>query len=170
MEFDTFSIYGGLIALLGWLIPIALIVWLVRVFSHRHESAESTSGKSVRRSLQSKDVVLLSLIVPAGVAGSAGLYLLPQDVFGYSSDDAASFAIRVVCGVILLVGGLYLKRITGIFIMCIGAISILLASPYVFNNLGSAGALLVVFLAFIGLIGAALWLNKKDAGKAVSHE
>jgi hypothetical protein len=113
------------------------------------------------RAADFRDLLLALVAVSAGYSGGAVLYYLPPAVFGNEADNAV-FAGRLVLGVLLLILGLLLKKVTGIFLMIMGIFGLLLAAPFVFNNLGSAGALVAVVIAFAVLVFFTVRFNKKN--------
>jgi hypothetical protein len=140
-------------SILGWIVPLIILVWIIRAFTHRGHH-----GKT--RQANYRDLLLATVGLSAGYAGAAAIYYLPPALFGSDSDNAV-FASRLVIGVLLLIAGIALKKLTGVFLMIMGLVAFTLAAPFVFNNLGSAGALVAAFVAFIALVVFAMRINKK---------
>jgi len=139
--------------ILGWLLPLIILIWIIRAFTHR-------GHKGKPRQATFRDLMLATVGLSAAYAGGVMIYYLPPQLFGSSADNAV-FAARLIIGVLLLVAGLALKKITGVFLMCMGILAFVLASPFVFENLGSAGALIAAFVAFAVLVFFAVKVSKK---------
>jgi hypothetical protein len=156
------SIILGLVFSLA--VPIILIVVIVRLVVGHGKTGGHGLGTSVSE-LSPRQLTLGVLALAAGFAGIAALYVLPIWLFGLSDDvsGAAIFAIRLVSGVVVLALGLAVLRqklVSGL-LMAVGVITILMATPYIFENLGSKGILLVVFLVLVALVWLTVWLSKR---------
>lgn len=143
------------------LAPIFIIMFIVYLFARSHQKSKAA------RSMNDREFILGMLAAAAGLAGLISLYELPVLlVSDERNSESAIFAIRIVIGISLLLVGLLLREFTGKFLMVIGVIFMVLASPFLFENLGSFGAFLAVLFAFITLIAAAVHFNKKSRNPA----
>jgi len=89
------------------------------------------------------------------------LTYLPDKVLMISS-ESVNFGIRVALGVALIIIGALLKnKLQKNFLLVLGLLMILLQMPYIFNNFGSYGALVVVAAAFVALVGGTVILTKR---------
>ena len=141
--------------LLFVVLPIAAIVWFVRFLMHRGKGSKSA------RKLEFRDLLIVASVSAAGFCGIIALYYFPLAVFGVTEENSSVFAMRLIGGMVLLLVGLWMKGVTGNFLMSIGIIGFLLAMPFAFDNFGSVGTFALVVAAFIGLIVAALRQSKK---------
>ncbi|HLC91677.1 MAG TPA: hypothetical protein VJC09_01350 [Candidatus Saccharimonadales bacterium] len=143
-----------LFSLLGWLIPILIIVWIVRMVMHRHDHANN------KRSIDLRDFVITAVLAAAGYCGILAFYFIPLAIFGNNADNAV-FATRLIVGVMSIMLGIAVKHITGNFVMIMGIVAFLLDLPFIFDNLGSLGVLLILVLVFAGLVVTTIKLSRK---------
>lgn len=153
----AFRLLAILYIILAFAVPIFIIIFIVHLFARSRQK-----GKAARP-MTDREFILGMLAAAAGLAGLISLYELPAMLVSDDrNSEPAIFAIRIVIGISLLLVGLLLQEFTGKFLMVIGVIFMVLASPFLFENLGSFGAFLAVLFAFIALIAAAVHFNKKS--------
>ncbi|HEX9679447.1 MAG TPA: hypothetical protein VGA08_02395 [Candidatus Saccharimonadales bacterium] len=141
--------------LLSFVLPIIVVVWVIRWLMGSHGN-----NKKPRKSISEREFVLGFFGLAAITTGLVGFYRLPEVIF-LDGDEALSFAVRVAVGAILLASGAHIKELAGKILMGIGA-SLLVVSLFgVFDSLGDIGSLLIILLAFIGLVVAAMKMDKK---------
>jgi hypothetical protein len=151
-------LFAGIIisTLFSILIPLVVVVLIVRLIAHHRGSGPK------RPFLQFREVILGSLILAAGFCGVAGLYALPVAIFGPDEEFSTQVLVmHLVSAIVLLILGLFVKQVTGKFLMVVGLILLLGAFGPAFEALGSAGALIAVVVAFIVLIGVTVYVSRK---------
>jgi ABC-type Mn2+/Zn2+ transport system permease subunit len=142
----------GSVSLLIYPALIALIIYLI---------VQATQKK---RSLV-RDAIIGFVMISAFVCGIISLFLLPNKVMNISSDSII-FAVRLATGVTILLVGLFIKnKLQKYFLLILGLLMIISQAPYVVDNFGSYGALIIVSIAFIAIIIATVVLTRKH-----SHE
>lgn len=108
------------------------------------------------------------VMVSAFVTGAISLLLLPDKVLNIKSEPIV-FGVRVAFGVAIILIGLLLKnKLQKYFLLILGMVMLIAQAPYVINNYGSYGALIIVGLAFIALIVATILLTRKHGHEQVS--
>jgi ABC-type Mn2+/Zn2+ transport system permease subunit len=131
---------------------IALIIYLI---------VQATQKK---RSLV-RDAIIGFVMISAFVCGIISLFLLPNKIMNISNDSII-FAVRLATGVTILLVGLFIKnKLQKYFLLILGLLMIISQAPYVVDNFGSYGALIIVSIAFIAIIIATVVLTRKH-----SHE
>jgi ABC-type Mn2+/Zn2+ transport system permease subunit len=142
----------GSVSLLIYPALIALIIYLI------------VQAAQKKRSLV-RDAIIGFIMISAFVCGIISLFLLPNKVMNISSDSII-FAVRLATGVAILLVGLFIKnKLQKYFLMVLGLLMIISQAPYVVDNFGSYGALIIVSIAFIAIIIATVVLTRKH-----SHE
>jgi hypothetical protein len=135
---------------------IALIIYLVVKASQRKKTTTTEKTTTTVRT-----AIIGFIMVSAFVSGLLSLFLLPNKVFNVQSDSIA-FGIRVATAVVLLVIGSAVKnKLQKYFLLVLGLFMLVSQAPYVFENFGSYGALVIVGIAFIALIVATIVLTKR---------
>lgn len=146
-------------ALIGYLIylmiPVIIVVLIIRFTQH-------ASGNNVQaHQLAIKELIIFCLVIAAGYAGIIGLLAMPKNLMDLNS-ATAEFAFKIIAGVLLVLIGLPFKGITRMFLMIMGIIMLVIALPYVFTNLGSIGAFVLIALAMVGLVAATILLSRRE--------
>lgn len=145
--------------LLIWLVvPIVGLVVIIRAIAGA--AGHDKHGK--REAISDRDFIIAFLAAPAVVAGFGGINYLAENIGPAQEEDAISFIIKILAGVLLLVAGITLSGITGKIQMILAIILLFMAMPFAFESLGDAGAFLAILVAFILLIMTVLWLNKRE--------
>lgn len=107
------------------------------------------------------DIVLAAVLVSAAIAGLIALFNIPTKLMMLTSDNLI-FAVRVFIGVAMVLIGLFLpNKIQKYFLMALGLFMLIVELPFVFTNFGSYGALLIVGIAFLALVGVTIWLTTR---------
>lgn len=144
--------YAALIVLYSLCIPAALVFGIVYVATHAN-----------RKTSLLHDIILSAVLISASIAGLIALFNIPTKLLMLTSDNLI-FAVRVFIGVALVLIGLFLpNKIQKYFLMALGLFMLIVELPFVFTNFGSYGALLIVGVAFLALIGVTVWLTMKGA-------
>lgn len=159
-------VYILFVLLISLGLPIAIIVLLVRAFSHRgHKEGQAPAGglNTSVSELSPRQLTLGILVTMAGYAGITALYVLPTWLLNFTAEGSI-FAVRLVAGLAALIVGLLLlkQRLVSVLLMSVGVITMLLATPYIFSNFGSGGILAVIFLVLVTLVGLAVYLSQKE--------
>lgn len=150
MEF----LIGGL-SILIYPAIIALVIYLLVQASQKKKTTV-------------RNAIIGFIMISAFVSGTIALFLLPNKVFNVQS-DAIAFGIRVATGVILLLLGLVVSnKLQKYFLLILGLFIMLSQAPYVIDNFGSYGALIIVGLAFISLIIATIVLTRRHSNEQSS--
>ena len=140
---------------------VALIIFVAVKASRKRTNTTSTSKSASKPTSPVRSAIIGFIMISAFVAGTISLYLLPNKVFNVQNDSIA-FGVRVATAVVLLVIGLALKnKLQKYFLLILGLFMLITQAPYVFENFGSYGALVIVGLAFISLIVATIVLTKR---------
>ena len=145
-------------------LPVVVIIVIVRLVTHRSQNGKPGTGMSAPISqLTPRQTTLGITAVAAAYAGIAAFYVLPTWLLG-ETEDGTIFMVRLVSGLLLLAAGLGLLRyrLVSILLMTVGVVTMLMASPYIFQNFGSGGVLVVIFIVLAALIGLAIRLSHKE--------
>lgn len=142
-----------IIAIVWFLIPAVILFFVV------HHSTRSNTGRPRRIGI--KDLTLACLVIAAGYAGIISILAMPKSLLGLTS-ATAEFAFKIIAGVILVIIGLPFKGVTRMFLMIMGVIVLFAALPYVFTNLGSVGAFVLIALAMVGLVVATVIMSQRE--------
>jgi hypothetical protein len=150
-------------------LPVIIILVIIRAVGNHGQKTGEPVGTGLHapiHELSTRQVVLGVVLSSAAYAGVAAFYILPTWLLSMNSESSI-FAVRLIAGLIVLTAGLLLLRyrLASILLMAVGVLTILLATPYIFSNFGSAGALLVIFVVLIALIGLAVYFSKKEHKK-----
>jgi hypothetical protein len=163
-----YGLLMGLVSLLLTLaVPIIIIVLIVRLVTrHSQKDGHGTGLHAPIGEVTPRQITLGVLVLAAGYAGIAALYVLPMWVMNLSAESSI-FAVRLVAGLASLMVGLALlrERMVSLLLMTVGIVTMLLAAPYIFSNFGSAGTLVVIFLVLAALIGLAVYFSRKEQAK-----
>ena len=146
-------------------LPVIVIVVIVRLVTN-HGQKGASGGTGINASIHEltpRHVTLGIVLSAAAYAGASALYVLPTWLLVMTSESSI-FAVRLIAGLAVLVAGLLLlkNRLVSILLMVVGVFTILLATPYIFTNFGSAGALTVIFVVLLALIGLAVYFSTKE--------
>jgi hypothetical protein len=144
-------------SLISLLVPVLIIVLIIRLIM-RHRDGAHQNGPL----LKFREVLLSTLVIAAGYCGVVGLYALPIALFGEESEYANQVLVtHLISAIMLLIAGLFIKNVTGKFLMVVGLFLLLMALGPAFQTLGSGGALLAVILAFAVLIVITVHVSRK---------
>lgn len=132
---------------------IFVVIAVLGIVYLAYRNRATKNGKIVINSKQHqiRELLLFCLVISAGYAGIVALLNLPVNLLHLSS-ESAQFACKIITAVLLILIGLPFKGLTRTFLMVLGVIMLLFSLPFVFTNLGSIGAFLLIALALAGLI------------------
>lgn len=139
--------------ILTFIIPIAIIYFLVRYFTR----GKGPNGRSSKPPSGLREVFLFSIICAATFAGLASIFLLPVAFLGVEdfAGSGTALAVYLIASMAFLMLGMIFKDIVGRFLMVMGIIILVFSVlPYVANFRSTGGFLLVlgVFILLVFLI------------------
>ncbi len=139
-------------------LPIVLVVWLIKYFLHRKDPEHKT------KSLGLRELMLVSIMISAGVAGISGIILIPMVFFGVEDIDGSNTAlfIYLAASMLLLMLGIFLKDLTGKFLMILGIILLVVSVVPFVGNFGSTAAFIVLLLVFVALVSLIVRVSRKE--------
>lgn len=142
---------------------IFVVVAVLGIVYLAYRNRATKSGKNINKSKhqQIRELLLFCLVVAAGYAGVVAFLSLPINLLHLSS-ESAQFACKIITAVLLILIGLPFKGLTRMFLMVIGIVMLLFALPFVFTNLGSVGAFVLIALALIGLIAVTVIYSHRE--------
>ncbi len=142
---------------------IFFVIFILGIVYLAYRNRATKNGKSVSKSKhqQVRELLLFCLIVSAGYCGAVALLGLPANLLHLSS-ESAQFACKIITAVLLILIGLPFKGLTRMFLMVIGVVMLVFALPFVFTNLGSIGAFILIALALAGLIAITVIYSHRE--------
>ncbi len=155
---DYTDVIGLPLLLLSYLAFPALIAFIIYAIVKKNKP--NHSNNKLNHSMLRETITGLVLF-SATISGLISLTYLPEKVLMISS-ESVNFGVRVALGVALIIVGALLKsKLQKNFLLVLGLLMILLQMPYIFNNFGSYGALVVIVIAFVVLVGGTVVLTKR---------
>lgn len=147
------------IAVLAFLIPVGLIIFIIRHFTKNKDS--KSEGSKNRDPL--RDVFLFSITMSAGIAGVTGIFLIPSTFFNVAdiTQSSKAMSIYLIFSMILLICGVVIKELTGKFLMVLGVILLVFSVLPFIDQFKSVGGFVVALLVFGLLVGMIVRSNKK---------
>lgn len=151
-------LFAILSLVITFVLPVLIIVWIVKHFSHRKDSNHKTKPTGLR------ELMLGFIMITAGVAGIAGIVLIPMVFFDVEDigDSNTSLFIYLTASMLLLMLGIFLKDLTGKFLMILGIILLLVSVVPFVENFGSSGAFIVLLLVFVALVVLIVRVSRKE--------
>ena len=147
-------------------IPAGIVYLIVKLTSHnKHQGGPGvTHTTSITR-----DVSLAFLMLAGLFIGIVTAINVPTQLFGFQS-NAAIFVTQVILGIALLLGGLAVSGVLRNFLLVVSILTLLIASPFVFDSFGSAAALVALFLAMVVLVVVTIRLSRHGSIRGKKHE
>lgn len=149
--------------LLSFLVPLAilaaligLVVWIIKHFS-------GNKSDKPKRGIGLKEVYLVCLIGAATMTGLAGILLIPRVYFDIENvfDSSSALFIYLFISMIILIGGIALKKLTGKFLMLLSVFLLLISVVPLVASAGQGAGFLAVLVAFGVLVGLIIKSNNK---------
>lgn len=150
------------VAVLTLFIPVGIVIFLIRLFT---KNKNSKPGESKPRDMV-RDIFLLSIIMSAGISGIAGIFIIPTTFFNVTdiTQSGTAMSIYLIFSMILLIAGVYMKELTGKFLMILGVVILIFSVLPFIDQFKSIGGFIVALIVF----GLLVWLVVRSNRKA-SH-
>lgn len=149
-------------------VPAGIIYLIVKLASHASNKNKGVPGVTHTTSI-TRDISLAFLLLSGFFIGLVSIYYMPTQLFGFTTKPAI-FVTQVIAGIIVLLVGLALNGILRNFLLAISIVTLLAASPYVFESFGSAAALIALFIAMVVLVVVTIRLSRHGSIRGAKHE